>query len=76
MQSNCSALTSWSEKKAEEVIDSLKDSIGKPDTFGTYSTITSTFIAEIKLLKDHVEALNEEIKRFLEKFPDNPLRTT
>lgn len=65
----------WSEKKAREVIDSLKDSIGKPDTFGTYSTITSTFIAEIKLLKDHVEALNEEIKRFLRKFPDNPLRT-
>ncbi len=33
------------------------------------------FIAEIKLLKDHVEALNEEIKRFfLEKFPDNPLK--
>jgi len=36
----------WSEKKAREVIDSLKD---------------------------HVEALNEEMKKFLEKFPDNPI---
>ena len=65
----------WNEKMAKKLLDSLKNSIGHPDTYGTYSTITSTFVIEIKLLLEHIEALDEEIKKFLDRFPDNPLKT-
>ena len=71
-----SSFKGWSRKKAEEVVESLEDSIGLTDKLGVYSTMVSTIVMQLKMVKESAEKLEKEIERINSSFlPKNPIST-
>ncbi len=65
----------WSEDKAKFLVLQLESSIGLTDSFDTDSTIISTLVNNLKILKDSIKDIDKQIEKIFSSFPHNPIST-
>ncbi len=70
-----SSFRGWSREKAEELVESLEDSIGLTDRMGVDSTMISTIVTQMKTVKESVGKVEKEIERINSSLPENPIST-
>jgi transposase len=70
-----SSFKRWSEDKAKSLVLQLESSIGLTDSFDTDSTIISTLVNNLKILKDSIKDIDKQIEKIFSSFPHNPIST-
>jgi transposase len=65
----------WFKDKAKSLVLQLESSIGLTDSFDVDSTIISTLVNNLKILKDSIKDIDKQIEKIFSSFPHNPIST-
>jgi transposase len=70
-----SSFRRWSEDKAKSLVLQLESSIGLTDSYDVDSTIISTLVNNLKILKDSIKEVDKQLEKIFSSFPHNPIST-